>query len=130
MNYAIIKNGIVENIVIWDGKSEWPESASAILSTEGMGIGWHYVNGVFSAPTPTDEELAAAKQLRITNNFAMKNSLSNEATQQIGVLQDAVDLGMATDAESATLPLWKQYRVLLSRIDANTDAEISWPITP
>ncbi|EHB7672764.1 tail fiber assembly protein, partial [Escherichia coli] len=26
--------------------------------------------------------------------------------------------------------LWKQYRVLLSRIDANTDAEISWPITP
>ncbi|WP_431188850.1 tail fiber assembly protein [Escherichia coli] len=39
-------------------------------------------------------------------------------------------MGMATDAESATLPLWKQYRVLLSRIDANTDAEISWPITP
>ncbi|WP_276567665.1 tail fiber assembly protein [Escherichia coli] len=26
--------------------------------------------------------------------------------------------------------MWKQYRVLLSRIDANTNAEISWPEKP
>lgn len=130
MNYAIIKNGIVENIVIWDGESEWPELASAILSTDGVGIGWHYDNDVFSAPPPTNKELEAAKQQKIANNLATKNALMSEATQQISVLQDAVDLSMATDAETVALPLWKQYRVLLSRIDANTNAEISWPEKP
>lgn len=130
MNYAIIKNDIVENIVIWDGEEEWPESTDAVLSTEGVGIGWHYIDGVFSAPTPTGEELAAEKQQKIANNLATKNSLMTESTQQISVLQDAVDLGMATSEETAALPLWKQYRVLLSRVDANTDGDISWPQKP
>ncbi|POW56409.1 hypothetical protein C3408_13165 [Candidatus Pantoea alvi] len=50
-----------------------------------------------------------------------------EATHTISILQDAVDLDMATDEESTLLPLWKKYQVLLSRIDASTSEEIKWP---
>lgn len=53
-----------------------------------------------------------------------------EASSRIAVLQDAVDLEMATDEESKALPLWKKYRVLLSRIDANTANTLNWPDKP
>ncbi|WP_343464110.1 tail fiber assembly protein [Pantoea sp.] len=47
----------------------------------------------------------------------------DEARQIISVLQDAVDLEMAIDRKSKALPSWKKYRVLLSRVDANTTQE-------
>lgn len=50
------------------------------------------------------------------------------ASQWISVPQDAVDLGMAVADETAALPLWKTYRVLLSRIDANTSDDVAWPV--
>ncbi|EKE5210868.1 tail fiber assembly protein, partial [Escherichia coli] len=45
-------------------------------------------------------------------------------------LQDAVDLNMATDDESALLPLWKKYRVLLNRTDTGNAPDIVWPESP
>lgn len=42
-----------------------------------------------------------------------------EANQHIAVLQDAVDLAMATAEEEAALNEWKRYRVLLSRLQAD-----------
>lgn len=42
-----------------------------------------------------------------------------EANLKIAVLQDAVDLGMATAEEEAALKSWKRYRVLLSRLQAD-----------
>ncbi|WP_336792239.1 tail fiber assembly protein [Pantoea anthophila] len=63
-------------------------------------------------------------------NTSNKDALMNEASQRISVLQDAVDLDMATEEESTALPLWKKYRVLLSRVDADTPSEIQWPQKP
>jgi hypothetical protein len=48
----------------------------------------------------------------------------SEATQKIKILQHVVDLEMATDAETTSLPLWKKYRMLLSTIDASTSGKI------
>lgn len=42
-----------------------------------------------------------------------------EASRQISILQDAVDLGMATQAESDAYTAWRQYRVLLSRVQSD-----------
>ena len=42
-----------------------------------------------------------------------------EANRQIAVLQDAVDLEMATAEEEAALKSWRRYRVLLSRLQAD-----------
>ena len=45
------------------------------------------------------------------------------------ILADAVDLGMATDAEQAAYTAWRQYRVLISRLDL-TQQPIAWPPKP
>lgn len=54
------------------------------------------------------------------------------ATAAIAPLQDAVDLGMATAAETASLTAWKQYRVLLNRITQQSGypGAIDWPAAP
>lgn len=74
-------------------------------------------------PAPTKEELIALagkeKELRIS-----------EASAKISPLQDAVDLGMATDEEVVQLTEWKKYRVLLNRVDISEAADINWPEVP
>lgn len=52
------------------------------------------------------------------------------ATIRISTLQDAVELGMATDSEVYSLKTWRQYRVLLSRVDTSTAPDVDWPEQP
>ncbi|EFM3971977.1 tail fiber assembly protein [Escherichia coli] len=71
-------------------------------------------------PPPTHEELIAVAE-------GHKSSLMLQANNTIAPLQDAVDLGMATNEESQLLIDWKKYRVLLMRVDT---AKPVWPIPP
>ncbi|QNK71672.1 tail fiber assembly protein [Variovorax sp. PAMC26660] len=63
---------------------------------------------------------------------AQRDTLLADATLRIGPLQDAIDIGEATDAETAALKLWKQYRVDLSRIEtqAGFPKSVVWPKAP
>lgn len=57
MTYAIIDaTNVVINTVIWDGKPPWqpPDGCIAVKATEGVSIGWTYVDGVFSPPVPEE----------------------------------------------------------------------------
>lgn len=132
--YAVIENGTVVNVVLWDGESEWsPDNGVAIPAADGVGIGWLYADGEFSAPPvppPTEEQLEAEQEAKKAANAATKDRLMKEANQRISVLQDAVDMEFATDEEAAALPLWKKYRVLLSRVDVTTGEKIEWPEKP
>ncbi|MEY5509334.1 tail fiber assembly protein, partial [Salmonella enterica subsp. enterica serovar Corvallis] len=47
--------------------------------------------------------------------------------EKIAPLQDAVDLGIATDDEKAQLGEWKKYRVLVNRVDTSNP---DWPEQP
>lgn len=50
---AMIKNGIVENISIWDGRSKWsPDGYTLINITDNpkVDIGWLYDGHIFTAP--------------------------------------------------------------------------------
>ncbi|HBC0589182.1 TPA: tail fiber assembly protein [Enterobacter cloacae] len=47
----------------------------------------------------------------------LKRQLLAEANDKIAVLQDAVDLNMATEDEKFQLIEWKKYRVLLTRVN-------------
>lgn len=79
---------------------------------------------VLSEPAPpTQQELKAVAE-------GKKSELIREAGEAIAILQDAVDLGIATDGENARLLAWKNYRVLLNRIDTSTAPDIEWPTTP
>lgn len=125
--YAIVVDGLVVNMVAWDGISEWsPELGEAIPAPDGVGIGWSYVDDEFIAPPvpePTHAELVAQAD-------AAKATLLAIATSKISILQDAVDLEMATSEETAALTSWKKYRVLLSRIDTSKAPDIDWPEQP
>lgn len=78
--------------------------------------------------------LDAAKRLaRLTAEAnAQKSYLLAYATTQIAPLQDAVDLDIATPAETALLTAWKQYRVAVNRINmqAGFPETITWPVQP
>ena len=58
-----------------------------------------------------------------------RDGLLQFAGLRIAPLQDAVDLEVATAAETAALTAWKRYRVDLSRIDLSA-APITWPTAP
>lgn len=136
--YALIDDGIVTNTIVWEGPDVSPvdfgEGVTYAEIPDGKGnqpsIGWSYDGMVFKAPPLTDEQIAEQKQQKIANNVSIKASLIAQATIAIAPLQDAVDLDEATDAETAALKAWKQYRVAVNRIDANTADEISWPEQP
>ena len=53
--YAVIKNGIVVNVVSWDGPdstdSAWsPGEYDVVELPDNAGIGWLYSGGEFTAP--------------------------------------------------------------------------------
>jgi hypothetical protein len=54
MNYAIVENGVVTNVVDWDGITPWvpPAGSTAVIIPDGSyaGIGSSYSNGVFGEP--------------------------------------------------------------------------------
>ena len=67
------------------------------------------VNGEWQ---PDPAKVAAAA--KATADAAVTSGMA-EAARQIAVLQDAVDLDIATAAEAAAHTAWRKYRVLLSR---------------
>lgn len=69
----------------------------------------------------------AEKQAQIRDAESMKKALMQAAGEKISTLQDAVELELATDDETAQLEQWKKYRVLLNRIDTSTAPDINWP---
>ena len=130
-SYAVVKDGTVINIVAWDGVTEWqPDDGEAVKIDNVAGIGWLYDGKKFTAPEPTQEEIEQQNESKRVNNVSTKSNLMAEATNTVAILQDAVDFEMATDEEARLLPLWKKYRVLLSRVDADTTADIKWPEQP
>ena len=71
------------------------------------------VNGAW---VPDPAKVAAAA--KVSADAAVAAGMA-EAARQIAVLQDAVDLGMVTDAEAQAYTDWRRYRVLLSRVESD-----------
>ncbi|EJZ7019556.1 tail fiber assembly protein [Salmonella enterica] len=70
---------------------------------------------------------AAETAARLREAEGNKSRLLQMASGKIAPLQDAVDLGIATDDEKAQLDEWKKYRVLVSRVDTSNP---DWPDVP
>ncbi|WP_421234214.1 tail fiber assembly protein [Aeromonas enteropelogenes] len=82
---------------------------------------WDGLQWVADPEAETAAALAAAT--------ATRSALLAKANQHIAVLGDAVDLGMATEAEQNTYNAWRRYRVELTRLDL-TVTPIVWPEKP
>lgn len=105
------------------------------------GQGWRSVespddvkdNEWFEENSPPDPVPLPRTQLELLNDASSKrDEYLAVAAIRIAPLQDAVDLGDATDSDVDLLKKWKQYRVALSRIDQqeNYPFTIEWPVTP
>ncbi|GJL37065.1 tail fiber protein [Enterobacter hormaechei] len=118
---------------LYDAAGTWPDDAVDIsdalreqFSTAIPGKIIGAVDGLPSwvdEPPPTHEEAVAAAD-------NTKSALRATADSAISPLQDAIDLDIATDDESALLTAWKKYRVLLMRTDTATAPDITWPDVP
>ncbi|MFD4837643.1 tail fiber assembly protein [Achromobacter sp. NPDC058515] len=88
--------------------------------------GWSYEGARFLSPPPLGEEAVAAQV------DATKSALMSMAASAIAPLQDAVDLGIATEEEAELLRQWKTYRVLLNRAaeQEGYPGEVKWPVSP
>ncbi|HAW3248011.1 TPA: hypothetical protein JLS05_000261 [Escherichia coli] len=54
--YAVVNNGIVVNIAVWDGESEWePTDGVAVLAEDGVGVDWSYDGEKFIKPASKPE---------------------------------------------------------------------------
>lgn len=64
--------------------------------------------------------------------IATRSNLLTNASVRMGPLQDAVDIGDASDAEKDLLVAWKRYRVYLNRIELQEGfpKNIEWPKSP
>lgn len=57
-----------------------------------------------------------------------KKQMINEVSADISILQDAVNLNMATGDEKSRLTALQAYRVLLNRVETSLAPDISWPV--
>lgn len=119
-----------KNAGSWSAKGKWvDESVFTEFATSPAPAGKMRVAGKNGMPTWGDLPKPTKEQL-IAESEQQKQSLLSEATGAISPLQDAVDLDMATDEESALLKEWKKYRVLLNRVDTLAAPDIEFPEKP
>lgn len=130
--YARVENGVVIEIldIGLDPNEIYPPEIPWTPIPEGIPVdqGWLYDGENFSEPPPKVpdlEELARGAQVLVDSQMAY-------ATMQIGRLQDAVDLGVATEAEIALLAAWRLFRIEIGRVpeQENYPLEIQWPQQP
>ena len=76
-----------------------------------------------------DEPPRTAEQQK-SDALNMKTTLRAKADAEISWRQDAVDAEIATTEEAAALAEWKKYRIMLMRIDTDTEPDITWPEPP
>lgn len=140
--YAQIENGIVQNIISWDGNTDvssggWqpPEDATMVQLADGQAasIGYPAILGAdgswtFEAPPQPSPPVITPGEI-LTANTQHRDELLSRATLAIAPLQDAVDLEVATAEETALLKQWKQFRIAVNRIDCSV-ASPPWPSPP
>lgn len=123
--YAVVKDGIVINMVVWDGVTEWqPDEGMAVAADEYAGIGWSYDGEKFTPPPveePAKEELVAATE-------ADRQSRIDYATTRIIVWQTKLLMGRKlTSQETEQLNKWVDYIDALAEVDTSKP---DWPEQP
>ncbi|EFH3790258.1 TPA: tail fiber assembly protein [Escherichia coli] len=128
MNYAVIENGVVTNIAVWDGESAWqPTNALVIPVSDNVRIGWFYDKGKLSSPTQppkTHDELLREAE-------AQRQSLIDTAMASISLIQLKLQAGRKlTQAETTRLNAVLDYIDAVTATDTSTAPDVIWPELP
>lgn len=102
-------------------------AAGAYTISQPRPDAYHSWDTTNNAWVMTDAAAAQKSADLLEQNVKQKSALLTIASAAIAPLQDAVDLGIATNDELEQLTAWKKYRVLLTRVDT---AKPDWPTPP
>lgn len=113
-----------------DVSSLWPINCSvAEVKPEDIPSDF-FISGRWVFNGITIEQYQYTREDLIAKAEEQKQSLMSAAADAIAPLQDAEELGMATEVELTALTLWKHYRVMLNRLDISAAPDIEWPEQP
>jgi len=129
MRYAVVENGIVSNIVIWDGENDIFADFVTVEITDEMIVaqGYKYLEGNFIPPV----EPAKSKDELIQDASLKIAYLLSLATSKIVIWQTKLLAGRELPpADSAMLNAWLDYIDVLEALDLSNAPEIDWPVTP
>lgn len=121
---------------VYEQAGTWPEDAKAVTAAtyqkyavDPIPDGKTRMPNKAGMPYWANVPQATAEELQ-EMALREKQKRMQVAVNSLAVLQDAADLGIATEAEAASLKAWKTYRVLLNRIDTTAAPDITWPEVP
>lgn len=128
MRYALIniETGIVENVIELDNDTDWlPPEGYIVVRTDSGNINDTYNDGEFVTPPPPpptpDEVLFENQQRQIY--------LLSLASQAMTPVLLSLQLGDATDEESAIARSWQAYYRSLQSVDLTVTSP-DWPTPP
>lgn len=130
-SYAVVNSdGLIINIVVWDGVTEWepPEGTTAVKCGESIcAIGGRYEDGIFYRPPHPDVPPIDY----VANAEAEKNSRMDEIALTIAAWQTKLLIGRKlTASETAQLNAWLDYSDILVAVDTSKAPDIEWPERP
>ncbi|WP_284001211.1 tail fiber assembly protein [Cronobacter malonaticus] len=122
--YAVIMNGVVVNIIVWNGEGDLDIEGEVVQVVDRGGIGWTYDGKKFIPPVPpekTHEEYVA-----IAEN--QRKGLSAAAEQSISLLQTKLLMGRKlTQEETSKVNKALDYIDALNSLDMSKAPNIEWP---
>lgn len=134
MIYALIKDAIVQNVVVCDDDDSAKELFAdfTVINIDGLdvGIGWGYEGDSFIAPPPPEtppEEIAAG---RLNTAQAEYDRATDEINKRNEQIDDSDYDGTTEDAVKAELAEWTQYRKELRSYIKNNDGTVNLPSSP
>ena len=127
MNYAMVRDGVVVNIAVWDGESEWATDGFQVFPlAEGVRIGWVFADGEFiapPAPVKTYEGLVNNAEQERQSRLVHANAVTADWRTDLF-------LGTISDENKAKLIMWMQYVKDVKAVDISTAPDIEWPDKP
>lgn len=128
MKYAVIENGVVTNIVMWNGQQEGelnPFDGMNLVKIDDdqVGIGYMVVGGEFQPPKLTKNEL-------INGAAEDKKSRLDHAMHITAMWRTELQLGIISDADKELLTAWIGYYKAVQAVDVETAPDIEWPDEP
>ena len=76
-NYAVVKNGVVDNMIVWDGVREFSIPDSELIeATSDARIGGSWDGNVFTFVEPPAPELTAEQTARAENKANAESKLA------------------------------------------------------
>lgn len=91
MRYALLIDGVVVNVVLWDGESEYAENGELVPCPDEVSVGWTLAAGQWVAPPePEAPEIPSQDALRLA---VMQNLV---AGRPLTAEQAAVIVGIPT----------------------------------